>query len=375
MIYLDNAASTPIYPEVLEDLNQSLRNDFANPSSKHKLGSDLQVKIIEAKFYFLKSLGANIDQEFYFTSSATESNNTVIKGLKLKTGDSIFFSEGDHKSIVGPCEDLGKNGIILKKILHLKNGNISIASEAADSTVKLIILSLVNNQSGNMARLSETVGSLKSLYPNAHIHIDAVQAYGKIPFKLTTEIDSVSITSHKIGGPKGIAGLYLKKGHKINPLILGGGQQNNFRSGTESYPLTNAFFWAAKISTANLDSNLLKIQAFHEKTKTYIKELIPTAQFPFEDVSPYILCLIIPKIPSDVLIRHLEVKDIYLSSTSACSSKIKGFNPTLNALNIDPTFHKNVLRISFGAQTTEEELNKFYEIFHAVWSELAHLVK
>lgn len=375
MLYLDHAATTMMNPLVLNDLIKSLEIDFANPASTHKLGRDLKVSIDKMREDFVTWLTGKKNGNFYFTSSATESNNTVIFGVELKENDEIIYFESDHKSITLPVEKMALKKI--KVISHqLKaDGSLNDFCHADPEKIKLVILSLVNNQSGNLYDVNEMAAYYKRHYPKAHIHVDAVQGFAKFQYQFNDDIDSIAITAHKIGGPKGIAGLYLKKGAKVRPLLIGGGQQDDFRASTEAYPLMKAFHLASKLMIENLEENSKHVTYLNTLISDGIKRIIPEAEFPFKNTSPYIICLIVPKISSDILLRHLEVKDVYISSTSACSSKIKGTNPTFKALNIPEKFHKNVLRISLSPSTTDIEALQFIEIFGNVWNEIKYLIK
>jgi cysteine desulfurase len=377
MLYFDHAATTLIYPEVLALLHKNLSEDFANPSSNHSLGQNLSLKIDEARQFFLKTLGAHSDDQFIFTSSATESNNTVIKGFEFSPGDTILYSKADHPSIVAPVESLKSIGVELIPILLLKNGTIdyqNLESVLSQKKITMAIFSKVNHQSGNIYDINRLAILVKKFSPLAHIHVDAVQAFLKIDFKISKEIDSVSVTAHKIGGPKGIAGLYLRKNTKIKPLLLGGSQQDNFRAGTESFPLVNAFLLASQISLKNREVNFSEIL----KIKNMIIEKlssINSIQFIFEETSPYIISFILPGISSDIILRHLEVKNIFIGSTSACSSRIKSFNPTLDAFHLPINLHKNILRISLGPTTNQVDSEAFLHAFLITWQELRFLMK
>jgi cysteine desulfurase len=376
MIYFDNAASTPLYPEVIATICDSLTKDFANPSSNHRLGRIQKEQIDLYQKDFLKLLGTDSADHFIFTSSATESNNTIINGLELKPGEIILYFSGDHKSVTDPIEKRMNSGIIGIEFSfeELINEKLSPKNINTDN-VKLIVLSFVNNQSGNILNIDNLTIQLKKMYCKAHIHIDAVQGFGKIPFKINSTIDSASFAAHKIGGPKGIGGLYLKKDHRVGPLLLGGGQQAEFRSSTEAFSLIKGFHLATLLSVRDMQSNASSIETLQSELKSFLKLQIPQIQFPFQFTSPYILCLIIPGISSDILLRLLEEKQIYVSSTSACSSRIKGFNSVLKALVIPEKFHKNVLRISFSTMSNIDELQYFKEVFKAIWSEINYLVK
>jgi cysteine desulfurase len=376
MNYFDYAASSIIYPEVLEILSKSHQEDFANSSSQHILGFELQEKINTIKDDFKKSLGADKLDSVIFTSSATESNNTIIKGVTLDENSVVLYCKGDHPSVVAPVEDLKNHTKIILKEIKL-NIDGTIDRDQFDSIlgpeVKLVILTHVNNQSGVIQDLY-TLSKLIKEKSSAHVHVDAVQSFGKINFKLNPFIDSMSFTAHKIGGPKGIAGLFLKKGHKVKPLLLGGGQEEGFRSSTVAYPLIAGFHQAMKIAIQEREEAFLKIEKHQLNIKLFLTQKVANIQFPFLFTSPYILSFIIPKISSDVILRHLEMRKVYISSTSACSSKITGFNPSLMALNIPERFHKNFLRISMGPRTTESEVESLINEFNAVWESLERML-
>lgn len=376
MNYFDHAASSIIYPEVLEILSIAEAKDFANPSAQHSLGHDLNEKIEEFRAAFLQALGAKNQDNFVFTSSATESNNTVIKGLKLIPGDIVVYCKADHPSITAPVEFLAlESGVQLREITLNADGDLDLDlfGSLIDEKVKLVVLCHVNNQSGVIYPI-ETLARLIKEKSTAHIHVDAVQSFGKIHFKLTPEIDSLSFSSHKLGGPKGIAGLFLKANHQVRPLLLGGGQENGFRSSTVAYPLVAGFHAAMKLSLAELSSSFSKTANSNEIIRAKLSMAIPSIQFPFKLTSPYIVSFILPGISSDIILRHLESRQVYISSTSACSSKKTGFNPTLAAMNIPEKFHKNFLRISLGPKTSESEVEVLIHEFISVWESIKHML-
>ncbi|MBC7427354.1 MAG: aminotransferase class V-fold PLP-dependent enzyme [Bacteriovorax sp.] len=374
MNYFDHAASSIIYQEVLDVLAQSMREDFANPSALHILGQNLHERTEVMREDFLKALGASVNDVFIFTSSATESNNTVIHGINLKEGDVVVYCKADHPSVTVPVEHSAKElKLELRKIVLDKNGafDTDVFSSLLDENVKLVVLTHVNNQSGvvnDIASLSKKIKEITS----AHVHVDAVQSFGKINFKINPEIDSMSFTSHKIGGPKGIAGLYLKNSHKIKPLLLGGAHENGMRSSTLAFPLIAGFHKAMKISLENTGDVFSKTARFSELITAKLSS-IDGIQFPFKTISPFIVSFILPGISSDIIMRHLEMKNVFISSTSACSSKIPGFNPSLHAMNVPEKFHKNFLRISLAASTTQTEVEMLLQEFQNVWDNLKHM--
>lgn len=370
MNYFDHAASSPLYPEVLNILATTFREDFANPSSQHILGHTLSEKIEEFRISFLKVLGAGKKDQFIFTSSASESNNTVIRGLDLNPEDIILYCKGDHPSITVPVENSKAKFIEI----HLtKDGQIDLShfTNLLNEKVKLVLLTHINNQSGVVNPIEKLTKLVKEKSA-AHVHVDAVQSFGKINFKLQSSIDSMSLTSHKIGGPKGIAGLFLKDGHKIRPLILGGAQENGFRSSTVAFPLIAGFHQAMKVTLAKNEA-FSKISNFSEKIRANLSAGIPSILFPFISTSPYIVSFVLPGISSDIILRHLETRDVFISSTSACSSRVAGFNSALAAMNVDEKYHKNFLRISLGPDTKESEVENLLKEFLNVWNDLKHI--
>lgn len=378
VLYFDHAATTCLYSEVINLLSEDFTHHFANPSSTHRLGHDLSQKITSIKSIFLNSLNANFEDNFYFTSSATESNNTIINGLNLVSGDVVLYSKADHPSVVFPIENLKEKNIEVISLRLLKSGQFDFSfleDILSKKNISMVVLTQVNHQSGNMYDVKKIAELIKKFSPKAHVHIDAVQAYGKIKTDVSKQIDSMSITAHKIGGPKGIAGLYLKKNHRIKPLFVGGGQQSGFRAGTENYPLVNAFREAAQISLLNLSEKYLVIDGLKRNIEEHIKKNISQAMFPFTETSPYILTFIIPGISTDIILRHLEMKNIFIGTTSACSGRIKAFNPTLAALDIPEKFHKNILRISLGPSTNQHDTSLFINEFLATWKELSYFIK
>jgi cysteine desulfurase len=380
MIYLDNAASEPLFPSVLEVMNRSFKDDFANPSSAHGLGLKLSQKIETCRQKFLDLLSLSPEKwRFVFTGSATESNNMIILGADLQKGRSVCYSPADHPSMIRPLSALGDQGIIPYTLPFLCGRNFS-DQELGDVfpwTVGFLALSQVNGQSGGIAPIAQLTKAAKKKNPATLIHIDGSQAFGKIPVNLdSTEIDSYSISSHKIGGPKGISGLYLKRNIRLKPLMWGGGQEEGFRPSTLAAPLIVGFGEAARQCIAQVNKNREKAEKLKQTCLERLGQVSSEIQFPFAsdtESSPYIITCITPTFPSDVLMRCLEEKGVILSSTSACSSKIKGANPALAAMGIAEHLHKHVLRISFSSQTRTEEIQEFVKIFSTIWKELCLL--
>lgn len=377
MIYLDCAASTPIDPAVLVQLSNWQRDDFANPSSAHRLGRELESKLDDARKLFLSALRADPGDRFIFTASATESNNQAISTLDFVAGDRILYCPADHPSLVQPALAWEKKGVEVLPYRLLEGGEIDqdyLLSNVAHA--RMVLLTSVNAQSGNLHPVRELAAKIKVMNPRTLVHVDAAQSFGKFPHTIC-HIDSVTVSAHKMGGPKGIGGLFLKAGSRVKPLLFGGGQQGGTRSSTLPAPLMLAFASAFQISLDNMNERLAVVREKNKILRKKMKTEIPELLFPFsaQVTSPYILLFLHPQIPADVIMRHLEERDIFISSTSACSSKIKGENPVLTALNIDKKLYKFVSRLSFDTNLRDIDIDTFVGEFKAVVKELNFLVK
>lgn len=366
MIYFDHAASTPMDDDALHLLCSSLKTDFANPAAKHKLGQSLNKRIERARQDLLDIFELK-DFNVIFTSSATEANNTVIKSF---TGsEKIVFSLSDHPSVTATC--IGSHAVQFGDNLL----------EKLTDQVELVVLTLVNSQNGQICKVQKIAEEIKEKYPQIKIHIDAAQAAFKIKFDFESKLfDSMCIASHKFGGPKGISALIFKKNFKLKPLLHGGGHELSLRSSTPSVCLIESMLVAAKNAHNNFAINFENSLEIKNLLKSELVKLHRNISFPFEDmsnesISPYILCMQFLGISSDILLRHLEMKEVYISSTTACSSKLSGYNPILDGLGIAESKHKNILRISFGFNSTKNEAQEFIEKFKELMNEISFLLK
>jgi len=379
MLYLDYAASSPIRESALKILEKSLRENFANPSSAHKLGKDLHRRIESCRERFLEFTGAGSCYRFIFTSSATESNNTIIKGLGLKSGDTIISSSADHPSITAPVEFLRGTGVNVEELPLGPYGSVqdNALLPMLTKSVKLVLLSQVNNQSGTISDINGLSRIIKNVNPKVHVHVDAAQGFGKIPVSLREgTIDSLSVSAHKLGAPKGISGLYLHGHSDISPLLAGGGQESGMRSSTQAAPLVFSFHEAVRESIADIEASLSYVTEINRYVRESLKEKINTVSFPFwEKSSPYILTFVLPGISSDIILRHLEQEDIMISSTAACSSRSKGPNAVFKALHLPESVHKFVLRVSFAHITTKQEVQRFCDSTIAIYENLKRFMR
>lgn len=379
MLYFDHAASSPLCPEALQTLQKTMEEDFANPSAAHKWGKELNKKTQKIREYFLEKLKAPGSSRLIFTGSASESNNSLIKGLDLKQGDKLLVSLGDHASLVNPSLALKEKGIDVCELPLNSVGvpNASLVSDEMMEGVKLVLISSVNSQSGGLLKAEGFASELKERFPKIHLHVDAVQSFGKFPLDLSSgHIDSVSLSAHKMGGPKGVAALWVKKSLCLRPLLHGGNQEVDFRSSTIAYPLIASFHKATEVAFEGMQESLEKVTLLRAQLTSGIKEIDSSIEFPFaeKECSPYITSLLWNGISSDIVLRTLEERDVAVASTSACSSKIKGANPTMAALGLPINKHKFVLRISLGKSSQVDDIECFLKIFKEVHSELKMFV-
>ena len=235
MIYLDWAASAPMDRAITETFFNSIKQDFANPSAAHKLGKGLSKKIETCRSSMLSLLQADKDDQFVFTSSATESNNTFIKGLELKENSIVYYCPIDHPSLVQPIKYVAQEkNLTLKEFTSLNDSWV----DEIDKDTSLVLLTHVHGQNGLQIDLEKIVPAIKQKAPNAIVHVDAVQGFGKIEIKCKEwMIDSLAISGHKLGTPKGVGGLYVKKNISLTPLLHGGGQEIQLRSSTQAASL------------------------------------------------------------------------------------------------------------------------------------------
>lgn len=366
MYYFDHAASTKLYPEVVEILSHSFALDYPNPAAKHRAGKECAKKIEQARTTILRGLGlaGEGEYEIIFTSSATEANNQIIRSVEK----GIIYISGDHPSVT--------------KVIDAGAGfkRVEDAIEAIDDNSKLLCLSLVNSQSGQILDVEYFANEAKKRNPNILVHVDATQGLGKVPLSLVkSAVDFVSFGAHKMGGPRGIGGLIFrsKLADSLKRYLRGGGHEKGLRASTPATSLILAMAKACEIAFDDLEEKLQETAQLKEMIKDSLAQLHKNISYPFEELntSAYILCVLFEGIASDVLMRHLEAKDIMISSSTACSAKIKGKNPLFEGLGIDEKFHKNILRISLGKSTAEAEVKALISGFKEVIDEVGFLIK
>lgn len=362
MIYFDNAATTKVSEIVLNTYLDAVKNDFANPSSIHYLGMQLTNKINHSRDNILKYLHLNSDYEVIFTSSATEANNLSIIGYCLANknrGNVIVTTHIEHASVLETFKYLEKeHGFIVRYLDIDESGNFNVdqVNQTIDNKTILVALTPINNEVGLYVDV-ELIRSKVSQFPKCVLHLDCSQTLGKYQFNYNLG-DLITISSHKIHGLKSISCLIKKKKIRLNPILVGGGQENNLRSSTLDAPLIFSFDVATKEIMANFKENYVKVTLIFNYLVAKLKEIPGVKLHLFKKQTVYILNFSIDK-KASVVVEALSNKEIYVSSTSACSSKKEVPSYVIYSLTNSEKEAKNSIRLSFSSENTIEECEIF----------------
>jgi len=362
--YLDNSATTRCMKEAVEVMVNAMEVDYGNPSSMHMYGIKAEKYIKEAKEIFMKLLKCQ-EKEIIFTSGGTESNNMAIIGAVMankREGNHIIVSCVEHASVKQPIRFLEEQGFRISYLPVDKDGLISLddlKKELCNDTI-FVSTMYVNNEIGTVEPIEAMAKMIHDYNSDIIFHVDAIQAFGKYKiYPKKIGIDLLSVSGHKIHGPKGSGILYIRDKVKVKPLILGGGQQKGMRSGTENVPAIAGLGVAAKLVYENLDEKIDHLHNIKEKLVEAIKN-IPGATINGKtgrDSAPHILSVSFKDIRSEVLLHALEDKGIYVSSGSACASNKPGLSSTLVAIGVDKELLDSTIRFSFCFDTTAEEID------------------
>ncbi|MBQ7059559.1 MAG: cysteine desulfurase [Firmicutes bacterium] len=368
--YLDNAATTRVLPEVAALIGKVLTEDYGNPSSLHRKGQEAEKYIRTARKQIADILKCD-PKAVYFTSCATESTTSVLQGVKkrmIHQGRHILTTPGEHSATSENLKQLFREGFEIEQIDVDETGKILIPSleeKLRDDTVLVTILH-INNETGVIQPIEEIAKVIKRKNPKTLFHVDATQSFAKYPiFPERWGIDFLSASAHKINGPKGIGLLYIKRGFSLPSLILGGGQESHFRSGTENVPYIAGFGLATKttweereklLSGMNEIKQHLLVRLMDEVDGVHVNGPEPN------EAAAHILNLRIDGIRSEVLLHALEDYGVYVSSGSACSSNNPSEkSPSLHALGLTPAQMDESIRISFGRYSTMEDADAFVD--------------
>ena len=368
-VYLDNSATTRVFPEVAELMVKIMCEDYGNPSSLHMKGVEAEKYLLYAKETFAKLLKVNT-KEIYFTSGGTESDNLALIGCafaNMRRGKHIITTQIEHPAVQKTCAYLESVGFRVTYLPVDRTGCVPLQALQQSICKDTILVSIMhtNNEIGSLQPIAEAGALIKRMNPQTLFHVDAVQGFGKAKiYPKRMGIDLLSASSHKIHGPKGVGLLYVGEKVKIQPIIYGGGQQMNLRSGTDNVPGVAGMARAAELLYAHLDEDITYLyelkKYFLEKVSRIegvrINGLLP--EHPDgEGTAPHIVSVSVPGVRSEVLLHTLEEKKIYVSAGSACSSHKPQPSATLRAIGVDKDSLESTIRFSFSVHTTREELD------------------
>ena len=380
MIYFDNSATTQVYPEALDTFNKVTKEIWGNPSSLHRLG-DRSHQLLEASRKQIAGLLGVEPYEIFFTSSGSESDNWAIKGTALakrEFGNHIITTSIEHAAVTNTVKALEKQGFRVTMLPVDKNGFIDPEDlkNALDRETILVSIMGVNNEIGSIQPIQE-VSKILENYPNVTFHVDNVQALGKNIWDkvFTPRVDLMSLSAHKFHAPRGTGIMYKKAGKMIDPLIDGGGQEKGMRSSTENLAGIAATAKAMRLYLENEEKNAEQEAKVKNKIVDYLKDK-PGLQI-FSPVSdkfvPSILCFGLEGIRGETLVHTLEAKDIFTSTTSACSSRSEVESGTLNSMKIRDDIATGAIRLSFDPSNTVEQADKFIAEFDKVYNHFAEI--
>lgn len=358
--YLDNAATTFVFPEVKDLMGKVMEEDFGNPSSLHKKGVKAEQYIKEAKETIAKFLKVE-PKEIVFTSGGTESNNMALIGsayANQRRGKHIITTRIEHASVYEPLMHLEKEGFQITYLPVDEHGIVKLDAlkEALTDETVLVSIMYVNNEIGSIQPIEEIGKIIKSYREDILFHVDAIQAYGKLKiYPKRAKVDLLSVSGHKIHGPKGSGFLYIKDKTKIQPILFGGGQQKGMRSGTENVPAIAGLSLASKLMYENHEEKIEKLNILKERFIKGVSEIENVTNNSGE--APHIISISFPGVRSEVLLHALEEKGVYVSSGSACSSNHPAISGTLKAIGLDKNHWESTLRFSLSIFTTEEEVD------------------
>lgn len=379
MIYFDNSATTPIFPQALDTYLKTSQRIIGNPSSLHDLGNQANRLLQHARKQIADQLNVS-PKEIFFTSGGTEGDNWVLKGTAIEKrdfGNHLIISSIEHPAVSETAAQLKELGFEVSIAPVTPEGFVDVVALEKLIRKETILVSVmaVNNEIGSIQPIQE-IGAVLENYPKIHFHVDAVQAITKVEQNhwFTPRVDFATFSAHKFHGPRGVGFIYWREGRKLAPLMNGGGQESNYRSGTENVPAIVAMARALRLAfekkvekpehVARLKGYLLEALHSYEKVTVFSKET---------DFASHIICFSLKDIRGEVLVHALEEKQIYTSTTSACSSKKHLASSTLHAMNVPSSLATSAIRISLDESNTMAEVEQFLIVFNQLYQKFSKI--
>jgi len=380
MIYFDNSATTKALPEVLDTYRKVSEDFFANPSSLHALGGKADEMLQSARHQIADLIGAK-PSEIFFTSGGTEGDNWIIKGTamaKRQFGKHLITTSIEHPAVINSMKQLEKLGFEVTYLPVDSRGFIHVEDLKAAIRKDTILVSVmgVNNEIGSKQPIAE-IGDLLEAYPNIHFHVDAVQAIGKglMAALRHPRVDFITFSGHKFHAPRGTGFIYAKEGRLIDPLLTGGGQEHDWRSGTENTPAIAAMAKALRLLLNDEDQKVAQQQAVRERIYQHVSQFDNVTMFSqlSDDFAPHVLCFAIEGVRGETTVHAFETHDIYISTTSACSSKKGTESSTLAAMHVRQNIATSAIRVSLDEHNTLAEADEFNAAFDAIYADFQKL--
>lgn len=374
MIYFDNSATTKVHPEVLTTYTKVSEAIWGNPSSLHKMGENAYNLLEQSRAQIAELLGCQ-KEEIFFTSGGTEGDNWAIKGTALEKGiygKHLITTQVEHPAVLNSMKQLEKLGFEVTYLPVDENGRVSVLDlkQALRKDTILVSVMAVNNEVGTIQPLKEIARVLAD-HPKVHFHVDAVQAVGKglTDLIMDERVDLVTFSGHKFHAPRGVGFLYKKAGRKLAPLLSGGGQEKNLRSSTENLPAIAAMAKALRLLLENETKNVAHEQEIRQKIFEHLQAFDKVTLFSQLDdkFAPHILCFAIAGVRGETIVHAFEDQGVFISTTSACSSKKGQVSSTLHAMQVDDKIATSAVRVSLDENNTMAQADKFNQIFDDIY--------
>ena len=375
-VYLDNSATTKVLPDVARMMTKVMCEDYGNPSSMHRKGVEAESYIRYAKETLGKLLKVS-EKEIIFTSGGTESDNMALIGCamaNMRRGRHLITTKIEHPAVLQTMNYLESQGFQVTYLPVDKSGRIRLEDlqRAIRPDTIMVSIMYVNNEIGSQQPIAEAGALIKRVNPNILFHVDGVQAFGKYKiYPKKMNIDLLSVSSHKIHGPKGVGFLYVGEKVKILPITYGGGQQKNMRSGTENVPGVAGMAKAAELIYENLEDDvnrLYKLKQYFIESITAMEGIQINGLIPGDknclNTAPHVVSVSVAGVRSEVLLHAVEDKGIYVSAGSACASNKPQTSATLKAIGLQKEYWDSTIRFSFSILTTSEEIEYTLQVLY-----------